>query len=83
MNAYTKDFIELFHPVNETYVGDSPEIREQIKTRIKDLGGKVLSSVSSNTDYVVAGEKPGSKYNKAKKLGVKVLEEKEFLKMVR
>jgi DNA ligase (NAD+) len=52
--------------------------REEIKDKIEQAGGHVGSSVSSKTDYVVAGEDPGSKYNKAKKLGIKILNEDEF-----
>ena len=40
-------------------------------------------SVSKNTDYVVAGSEPGSKYDKAKKLGVKIIDEKKFLEMLK
>ena len=56
--------------------------RDDAKEKVRTLGGKVSSSVSSKTDFVVAGSDPGSKYDKAKKLGVKILDEKEFLKMV-
>ncbi|MFA6177305.1 MAG: NAD-dependent DNA ligase LigA [Candidatus Paceibacterota bacterium] len=56
--------------------------REIAKERIISLGGKVGSSVSKNTSYVVAGGDPGSKLKTAEKLGVKVINEKEFLKMV-
>ncbi len=56
--------------------------RDQAKERIRDHGGDVSSSVSKETDYVVAGDNPGSKYDKAQKLGVKVLTEKEFLEIV-
>ncbi|MBI2826679.1 MAG: NAD-dependent DNA ligase LigA [Planctomycetia bacterium] len=56
--------------------------REQIEELIAQLGGRATSSVSKNTDYVVAGEKAGSKLDKAQKLGVKVLSEKEFDKLV-
>jgi len=56
--------------------------RDEAKEKIKDLGGQVSSAVSLKTDYVVAGENPGSKYDKAEELGVKILTEKEFLKML-
>ena len=55
--------------------------RDEAKQKIKKLGGEVNGSVSKNTDYVVAGKNPGSKYTDAQKLGVKILSEKEFLKM--
>ncbi|MDP2647885.1 MAG: NAD-dependent DNA ligase LigA [Candidatus Yanofskybacteria bacterium] len=56
--------------------------REQAKDRIRELGGDVSSSVSKETDYVVAGAEPGSKYDRAQKLGVKVIDEKQFLAMI-
>jgi DNA ligase (NAD+) len=56
--------------------------RDEAKARIKSLGGRVSESVSKETDFVVAGEDPGSKLDKAKKLKVKVISEKEFLKML-
>jgi DNA ligase (NAD+) len=57
--------------------------REDAKERIRALGGDASESVSKKTSYVVVGAEPGSKYEKAKKLGVKILEEKEFLEMIR
>lgn len=56
--------------------------REEAKERIRTLGGKVVSSVSSNTDYVIVGREPGDKYAKAQVLGVRVLSEKEFFDML-
>ncbi len=52
--------------------------RQEAREEVEKRGGKVSSSVSRNTDYVVAGEKPGSKYEKAVALGVKALTEEEF-----
>ena len=57
--------------------------REEAKERIRALGGDVSESVSKKTSFVVVGENPGSKYDKAKKLGVPVLDEKEFLKKIK
>ena len=56
--------------------------REEAKKRIIENGGKVSSSVSIKTDYVLAGEEAGSKYKEAQKLGVKILTEEDFLKML-
>lgn len=56
--------------------------REEAKQKIKMLGGDVSSTVSKNTSYVVAGANPGSKFTKAKKLGVKIIDEKEFKKLI-
>ena len=57
--------------------------REQAKTKIRQLSGNISSSVSKQTDFVIAGKEPGSKYDKAKKLKVKIINEKEFLKKIR
>jgi DNA ligase (NAD+) len=56
--------------------------RHAAQDRIRALGGKASGSVSSRTDYVVAGSSAGSKLEKAEKLGVTVLDEKAFLKMI-
>ena len=57
--------------------------RDAAKEKIRALSGNISSSVSADTDYVVVGEKPGSKFEKAKKLGVKILNEEEFLETVK
>jgi DNA ligase (NAD+) len=56
--------------------------RDHFKKLIEDAGGKVAESVSSKTDYVLVGENPGSKLEKAKKLGVKTIGEDEFSKLI-
>lgn len=56
--------------------------RDEASTLIKERGGKISSSVSKNTDFVLAGSEPGSKYDKAKKLHVVILSESEFQKML-
>lgn len=54
--------------------------REEAKEKIRALGGDVSENVSKNTTYVVVGAEPGSKYEKAKKLGIDILDEKGLLK---
>jgi DNA ligase (NAD+) len=56
--------------------------RSQAQDLIKKLGGKPTGSVSVKTDYIVVGAEPGSKYDKAKKLGVKILSEEDFVKLI-
>jgi DNA ligase (NAD+) len=56
--------------------------RDEAKKMVRDLGGNVSELVSKNIDYVVVGENPGSKYIKAKELGVKIINEKEFISRV-
>ena len=57
--------------------------REQAKEIIENLGGNISSSVSKKTNYVLAGSEAGSKLDKAKALGVKVIDEKEFDKIIK
>jgi DNA ligase (NAD+) len=56
--------------------------RDEAKERIERRGGKVTSAVSSKTDYLVAGESPGSKLSNARGLGIAILNEQEFLKLI-
>jgi DNA ligase (NAD+) len=57
--------------------------RERAQEIVREQGGEVSSSVSKNLDFLVAGSEPGSKYEKAKKLGVKIINEKEFLRLIK
>ena len=56
--------------------------RDEAKYLAKTKGAKILSSISKKTDFLIAGEKAGSKINKATQLGIKILNEKEFLKKI-
>jgi len=80
-----KRIIEESKLKNQTFVftgGLSSLSREEAFNIVKSNGGKVSTSVSKNTDFVVVGENPGSKYEKAKKLGVTILTEEEFSKLI-
>jgi len=57
--------------------------RNQAKEKIRFLGGEISESVSKKTDFVVKGKEPGSKYKRAKELGIKTISEKEFLKLIK
>ena len=56
--------------------------REEATEKIEALGGHITGSVSKKTDYVLAGAEPGSKFDKAKELGVRIIDEPEFRKML-
>jgi len=56
--------------------------REEATAIIQNLGGQVVSSVSSKTSYVIVGEAPGSKFQKARSLGVQTLDESQFQKLI-
>jgi DNA ligase (NAD+) len=63
--------------------GTMSKPRSEIKKMLENMGAKVTGSVSSKTDFVIYGEDAGSKYDKAKKLGVKLISEEEMGEMVR
>ena len=69
---------------NKTFVltGTLSMPRAEVENIIESLGGKTSSSVSKNTDYVLAGEAAGSKLDKAKSLGVKIISEDDFKKLI-
>jgi len=63
--------------------GTLSKSRDHFKKQIIENGGKVTGSVSSNTDYLLAGENAGSKLDKAKKLKIKIIDEDKFNKMLK
>ena len=56
--------------------------RDESKKKISALGGRVTSNLSKKTDYVVVGSDPGSKADKARKMGVEIINEKKFKEML-
>ncbi len=63
--------------------GTMPNLtRDAAKVRIKQAGGKIAGTVSKNTDFVVAGDKPGSKFTKAQQLGVPIIDEAQLLALL-
>ncbi|MEK7546639.1 MAG: NAD-dependent DNA ligase LigA [Patescibacteria group bacterium] len=57
--------------------------RDEAKEKIRELGGEVSESVGKKVSYLVAGNEPGSKYEKARKMGVKIISEKEFIELIK
>ncbi len=73
-----------FDGVSFVFTGELAGLsRDDAKNLVRERGGEVSESVSKKTGYVVVGENPGSKAEKARSLGVKMLTEEEFLKMIR
>jgi DNA ligase (NAD+) len=64
------------------HYGTLPKPREEVEEHIESLGGHASLAVSKNTDYVIVGENPGSKLQRARSLGVKTISYDEFLKLV-
>ncbi len=63
--------------------GSLPSLnRKEAETIIENVGGKISSSVSSKTNYLLAGEKPGSKLRKAKEIGIKIINERELIQLI-
>lgn len=57
--------------------------REEAKVKIENLGGQVMNSITKKTDFLILGKNPGSKYQKAKDLNIKIIEEYDFQKMLK
>lgn len=84
--AIEKRSAKDLHLQNKTFVltGSLESMtREEASDALQALGAKVTNSVSAKTDYVVVGSEPGSKLQKAEKLSVTVLDEKDFLKLLK
>ena len=64
------------------FTGSIDMSRDEAKDQVRQKGGKILSSVSQNLDYLVAGDRPGSKIKQAQDLNIKILTETEFKKMI-
>ena len=78
-----KSFDNYFSNKHLVFTGTLSELsRDEAKYLAKTKGAKILSSISKKTDFLIAGEKAGSKIDKATQLGVKILNEKEFLKKI-
>ncbi len=92
INKILENGVVPFHNKNnnkklagQTFVltGTLPNLsRDDAKKKILSSGGKVSSSVSKNTSYILAGDNPGSKYDDGVKLGIKIITEDEFLKIL-
>ncbi len=78
-----KEFDNFFSNKHLVFTGTLSELsRDEAKYLAKTKGAKILSSISKKTDFLIAGEKAGSKIDKATQLGIKILNEKEFLKKI-
>jgi len=87
VNFYQKEKSELVNEklkgIQFVFTGELEKYsRAEAKKKVEALGGKASSSVSRKTDFVVVGKNPGSKFDKAKSLGVKIINEEEFLKLI-
>jgi DNA ligase (NAD+) len=82
-DIYKKQNVTIFTGKTFVLTGTlSKYSRDEASTKITELGGKVTSSVTNKTDYLIAGEKAGSKFTKAKSLGIKILIETDFVELL-
>ena len=78
-----KSFDNFFSNKHLVFTGTLSELsRDEAKYLAKTKGAKILSSISKKTDFLIAGENAGSKIDKATKLGIKILNEKDFLEKI-
>jgi DNA ligase (NAD+) len=77
------DETHSFYGKTMVFTGTLPTLdRLTAQTMAQDKGAKISSSVGKSTDYVVAGASPGSKFTKAQTLGITILDEAEFLRLL-
>ena len=82
MQSYNQPESDKFKDMTFVLTGTLPNYtRQEASAIIENLGGKVSSSVSKKTTFVLAGEEAGSKLTKAENLGVKIIDEETFIKM--
>lgn len=78
-----KDVEQKFNDIRVVITGSFENYsRKELEEKFKSMGAKTSSSVSKNTDMVVVGEKPGSKFDKAKELGIRIVEKEELEKII-
>ena len=79
-----KDVEQKFNDIRVVITGSFENYsRKELEEKFKSMGAKTSSSVSKNTDMVVVGEKPGSKFDKAKELGIRIVEKEELEKIIK
>ena len=84
MTAEIKEKSDIFAGLTFVLTGTLPTMtRNEASDIITSNGGKVSSSVSKKTSYVLAGEEAGSKLTKAQSLGIKIIDENEFIEMTK
>ena len=81
-NAESEKVSDKFKGVTFVITGTLSKPRSYFENLIKSMGGKVSSSVSKKTSYVLCGENAGSKFDKATSLGVIILSEQNFMELV-
>ncbi len=83
INIKNKILNNFFSNKHLVFTGTLSELsREEAKYLAKNKGAKILSAISKKTDFLIAGKNAGSKVDKASKLGIKIIDEKEFLKKI-
>ena len=70
--------------LNLVFTGELNSLtRSEAQEKVRELGGEVSDSISKKTDYLVVGENPGSKFKKAQKMDIKIINETEFLNLLK